>query len=284
VRNIMKRTNFLDKEPIFIIGYPKSGNTWLTRLIADTLDSPMVGGDNPIDQADKKQRYLGDFVIYKSHYSEQSKPDYIRKYSFILYIVRDFRDVLVSGFFFNHKGSSEDKYTIENTLNHRFHPSHRYYFKHEIRRMVNKWQGNELTLFKNNIKNTVLFLKHLVVRDKRPTTLSVGNWSNHVNYWIGFPNANIVRYEDLLTDTYTTLKTLFSKMGVSCPERRIVEAVERQSFKTRKKQFEKNCDYINMRFMRKGVAGDWKRFLDKDMIELIKKEHGETMNRLGYEI
>ena len=110
----MKLVACLGKEPIFVIGYPRSGNTWLARLTADALDSPMVGGDNPIDQADNKHNYTGEFVIYKSHYSKKSKPDFITEYSKILYIVRDFRDVLISGYFYNHRSNSEKRILLKN--------------------------------------------------------------------------------------------------------------------------------------------------------------------------
>ena len=91
------------KEPIFVIGYPKSGNTWLARICADTLDSPIVTGNDSVNRADKKQNYRGKFEIYKLHCSKQSTPDRIIKSSKIFYVVRDFRDILISGYFFNHK-------------------------------------------------------------------------------------------------------------------------------------------------------------------------------------
>lgn len=280
----MKRADFLGKEPVFVIGYPKSGNTWLARLCADALDSPMVGGDNPIDQADRKQTYTGEFVIYKSHYSEQSKPDYITGSSKIVYIVRDFRDVLVSGFFHDHRRTSEDKYTIENPLNIYTRSFHRYYFGRQIKRMINRWQGKEITVLKNKIEKSISIVKYFVFGEKRPIALSVGNWSDHVNYWTRFPNVCVIKYEDLLADTHTTIRNAFSKVGIDCSARRLVEAIERQAFNSRKKEFEEKGDPINYKFMRKGVAGDWKRFLDKKMIQRIKKEHGATMIRLGYKI
>ena len=278
----MEQADFLGKEPIFIIGYPKSGNTWLARLTADAFNSPMVGGDNPIDQADKEQSHTGQFLIYKSHYSKQSKPDCIKESSKIIYIVRDFRGVMVSGFFYNHRGTNEYKYTIGNALSLRLHLFHRYYFRRQVNRMIRKWQGSELTVCRNNIKKFISILRYFVFREKWPMSLSVGNWSEHVNYWIEFPNACVVKYEDLLADTFTTLKSSFSKIKISCSDQRLVEVIERQSFKIRKNEFQKKGDQVNTKFMRKGVAGDWKRFLDEKMIQHIKKAHGPTMNRLGY--
>ena len=77
----------------------------LNQVIPGLQDSSLMHSirlwwvDNPIDQADNKHNRTGEFVIYKSHYPEQCKPDYITGSSKIVYVVRDFRDVLVSGFF-----------------------------------------------------------------------------------------------------------------------------------------------------------------------------------------
>ena len=106
-----------EKEPIFVIGYPKSGNTWLARLCSDALDSPIVTGNDPINQAGKKQNYAGEFVIYKAHYSQRDKPNNITQCSKILYIVRDFRDVLISSYFFNYKRHDENRVTLTSSRN-----------------------------------------------------------------------------------------------------------------------------------------------------------------------
>lgn len=265
----MNQVDCLDKEPIFVIGYPKSGNTWLARLTSDALDSPMVGGDNPIHQADKKQSYAGEFVIYKAHYTKKDKPDYITEYSKIFYIVRDFRDILISGYFYNNSIHDESRVLLRESKKFDINMIYRLYFNHQIRRMIKKWTSHELTVFFN------------LINRKKDT---LGNWSNHVNYWMEFPNVCIVKYEDLLNDTYNILKILFNKIEINCSEGRLVEAIERQSFNRRKREFEERGDRVNVRFLRKGVSGDWKRFLDERMLELIKQSHGVTMNKLGYEI
>lgn len=280
----MKQAVFSNREPIFVIGYPKSGNTWFARLLADALDSPMVGGKNPIDIADigLNHSHSGGYIIHKLHHSERSRPAYIREGSKVFYIVRDVRDVLVSGFFHFHRNAGEDKYTLKASCvaSHLFY---RYYFFWETSRMIKKWQGTEIDMFKHKIKRLLGALYHFE-NEKNANGLHIGNWSEHVNYWIEFPNACVVRYEDLLADTYTTLKNLFGKTGIRCSEQHLIEVIKRQSFKVRKKEFQKKGDQINTKFMRKGVAGDWKRFLDEKLIQRIKKAHGPTMNRLGYEI
>jgi hypothetical protein len=125
-------------------------------------------------------------------------------------------------------------------------------------------------------------LKYFIFGKRRPAGPSVGNWISHVKYWVEFPNVCVVKYEDLLIDTYTTLEVSFNKLGIKCSERRLVTAIERQSFKIRKNEFEEKGDKTNIKFMRKGIAGDWQRFLNNKMIRRIRREHGPTMNRWGY--
>jgi hypothetical protein len=258
----------LNKEPIFVIGYPKSGNTWVARICADTLDSPLVTGNDPVNQADKKQEYKGEFEIYKLHCSKQSKPDYITKSSKIFYVIRDFRDILISGYFFNHKYHDEKRVMLKSGKSF-LNTMSKLYFKHQMRRMTKHWTSHELTVLRNFFK-------------KRKNTC--GNWSDHVGYWTNFPNVCVVKYEDLLKDAYSIMRQAFNRLGINYSDRCLIGAIESQSFKKRKQEFQSKKDEINIRFMRKGVSGDWQHFLDEKMIKRVKQIHGKTMNQLGYKI
>jgi len=254
------------KEPIFVIGYPKSGNTWLTRIIADLTDSPILASNSAVDQADKKEVYTGEFVIKKQHYSKHSKPIYITTSNKIFYVIRDFRDVLISGFFYNNRLVKENWVKLDSRDRYLFL---RLYFKHQIKRMIKSWVGNELTHFWRFLKG-------------RKT--QVMNWSDHVNYWSSFPNAVVVRYEDMLSDCKQTIKVSLKKVGIEYNGGNFDQVIERQSFHHRKLQFELEKNEDNIRFLRKGMSGDWKHFLDEELLLLINREHGETMKRFGYDI
>lgn len=94
----------------------------------------------------------------------------------------------------------------------------------------------------------------------------------------------MVRYEDLEKDCRATLTESLYKQGIEYEEEKLNEVIERQSFKNRKAQFQKSNDNINIKFLRQGISGDWKRFLDKDLLSRIERGHGETMRQMGYEI
>ena len=42
----------VNKEKIYVVGFPKSGNTWLARLLAE-ITSSKVAVDNPHDTINK---------------------------------------------------------------------------------------------------------------------------------------------------------------------------------------------------------------------------------------
>ena len=58
------------KTRIIVCGYPKSGNTWLTRLVAEIIMSPVVGfwmyplhNEVAIEGLDRKS----DYMCFKAH-------------------------------------------------------------------------------------------------------------------------------------------------------------------------------------------------------------------------
>lgn len=85
---------------IFVTGFPKSGNTWLTRLIGDALDSPINAGKNKRALADEGGNRTGEYVIRQHH---RFHPDGIT-----IHIHRDPRDVLVSTYFYWRMKTWED--------------------------------------------------------------------------------------------------------------------------------------------------------------------------------
>lgn len=82
----------MDRENIFIVGFPRSGNTWVARLLGDILDSPVKARGNEIAIADEGFGRSGKYIIRQEHsdyeiFSEKDK---------IILVIRDPRDTIVS--------------------------------------------------------------------------------------------------------------------------------------------------------------------------------------------
>lgn len=58
---------FADRKSIYVIGYPRSGNTWVSQLLGSALNAPVVGAnkDTPIGQEGLDRP--GDHVIRQAH-------------------------------------------------------------------------------------------------------------------------------------------------------------------------------------------------------------------------
>ena len=244
----------MNRQTIFISGYPKSGNTWLTRLLGDVLNSP-TGGCMPSEDtkevATEGQDRPGPYIVRKGHFvlidDDGSGEIVPRPHRLawrrltnekIVFLVRDPRDICVSG---------------------------AYHWRQTLK----------------------VFLEKMLKGD----VAKCGRWDEYCDRWLGLfhvmPMAEggmaIVKYEDLLDKPY--LKTPSILDGLGCEWHRVFlyEAVRRQSFSTRKAQIGNDKKELRRNNMRKGIVGDWKNNFTPQMSERIWSEFGWMMERLGYE-
>ena len=178
------------QEDIFVIGFPKSGNTWLARLLAEVTDSNLVPS-NPVDAADYSLERKADYLIHKKHWVKDIEKVLECK---VVYIVRDVRDVLVSAFFFSNPFVCEDWVKRKGRVGWIRGLLYKAYFQRQISRMNEHWCGNELSVILNWMRG-----------DKGQTD----SWSDHVLYWSSQPGVLIVRYE-AVSYTHLTLPTIYS--------------------------------------------------------------------------
>ncbi len=82
----------MKKEDVFVIGFPRSGNTWVARLLGDVLDSPVKARNNNLSIGDEGFQRPGKYTIRQEH----TEPDNFSKEDKIVLVVRDPRDVFVS--------------------------------------------------------------------------------------------------------------------------------------------------------------------------------------------
>jgi hypothetical protein len=77
---------------LFVVGYPRSGNAWLARLLGDVLTSPVMARKPKAAIADEGFDREGDYIIRQEHLCAK---DYKDEKPVVL-VVRDPRDVAVS--------------------------------------------------------------------------------------------------------------------------------------------------------------------------------------------
>ncbi len=237
----------------FLVGYPKSGNTWLDFMVAcllaqDVEDVDFFTIENYV--ADiyfnnaRKLRALSHPRCLKSH------EPYDDRYEKVVYIVRDPRDVAVS-----------------------------YYYHHLKLGMWSEQEGLGLFVRKfvdGNLDGFGSWGDH------------VRGWLEKRD---GDPDFLLVRYEELKRDTVRALQIIARHVGVDAIPDRLVSAVSWASVENMQKLESRAVERghpsfrkvrRDIHFVRKGIPGGWENQLAPENRQLIEDAWGDEMRRLGY--
>ena len=247
-------------DDVFLVSYPRSGNTWTRFLIGH-----LVHQDEPITFAnlesllpeiyfnsDHVMRQLPRPRILKSH--ECFQPHYRR----IIYIVRDPRDVAVSFYHHNIKaGNIADNYPIEE-----FVPR---FINAEFDAKWGSWADHVLSWLR--------------MREHAPGFILLRYESMKKQ-----PEAELARVAAFLQSCAfraidASPEKLRRAVELSSPERmRTLEQLQARDWVlTRATRSDKP-------FVRSATAGGWKSSLPEKSVAAIESAWGEIMQSLGYEL
>lgn len=115
----------------------------------------------------------------------------------------------------------------------------------------------------------------------------LAGWSGHVRSWLDQRHIRVhqVRYEDLLEDTVGTLRRAVEFVGLECSEEEIAAAVRNARFDELQRQEREHGFRERVgtaMFFREGRAGAWRETLPPELAQVIERDHGDVMKRLGY--
>jgi len=247
-------------DDVFLVSYPRSGNTWTRFLLGNLIsqDAPVTFSNieslipeiyfNP----DRALRSLPRPRMLKSHECFQPQ------YPHVIYIVRDPRDVAISFYHHNVKARNiPDDYPMTS-----FVPR---FIAGEFDRKFGSWRDNVLSW--------------ISVRGDSPT-------------------FTMLRYEEMKRDTAGALLQIvgflercsFRKFDTR-PEalRRAIELSSPERMRALEKK--EAADWVLTKstrsdkpFVRTAKAGGWKSQLTPESVEAIESAWGDLMRRLGYEL
>lgn len=246
-----------EKQDIYICGYPRSGNTMLSRLLGDLLNSPVTGMGSAHPIAEEGLDRPGPFTIRQLHLRISYDASHTtmvpdartlavkqwNKDKKICFVLRDPRDVAVSA-----------------------------------------WKYWEI----ESLEKTI----HCMGEGIAP--VGFGSWQKFVGDWLQAPVYYVVvRYENLVQDAYMccmALKSILFLNGIDLlPDRDIDAVVARQSFEARKAEIASapadKYMYgrdVQLKAMRKGIAGDWCNHFTRKHGEMAEEYFGELMRKLHY--
>lgn len=240
---------------VIIVGFPKSGNTWLARLMGDALNRPIRGteGAKPI-AAEGEERGDDRGVVRQLHLTPSNDIDDRRYPGFIaspwavnpkhyngehiIHIIRDPRDVALA--------------------------------------IAHYWEVNL-----DKVINEVMATGE--------SPLWGTGWEQSVMAWRSSDVPHVeTRYERLHADTLKEM-TRLTNLFVLKPVNNLEEVVQRQSFEEVKKRIETDGDLmtygkgIQRKNMRKGIVGDWRETFTAEQKRAAFRVFGRLLIELGYE-
>jgi hypothetical protein len=238
-------------DDVWIVSYPKSGNTWTRFLIGN-----LVAGGKVVDWSNI-ERIVPDIYLNRDPYLKAlPRPRYLKShegyrpdYRHVVLIVRDPRDVAVSYFHFVRKAKI---LPVDANMDD----------------FMTKFLDGKIDPYGNWGEN-------------------VGSWLGARR---GSDNFLVVRYEDLLANTEAEVVRIAEMLGIATDEQSLHDAVERSRAdhmraleKTQRGEHKfLQSSRSDIPFVRAAKSGQWRTELPPEAVQQIESAWGSVMSELGY--
>jgi hypothetical protein len=271
-------------DDIFLVSYPKSGNTW-TRFLLGNLMNP----DCRITFSNVEVKVPDIYGASKNTLKKTPRPRLLKshecfdpRYRRVVYIVRDPRDVALSAYHYDRKVKNiADDFPIETYVSTRFMKTDEYF---------GTW-GEHAGSWLVNAKNVF----HLA-RLKEGFLGTMGSWGENVMSWLGARGHDreflLVRYEDLLEDPNREMTKIAEFLGLEVSDEKIARAVDLSSADNMRKLEVAQADQWattkpsrkDINFVRAAKSNQWQNELPAASVAEIESAWGPVMQLLGYSL
>jgi hypothetical protein len=239
----------------FLVSYPRSGNTWTRFLIANLVHPEKNVGFTNIEKLIPDTSSQSNRALKATPRPRIIKTHeyFDHRYPKIIYIVRDPRDVALSYYDFQRK-----------------------YMQIE--------DGYPLVQYVDDFVNG------------RLSSADWGTWGENVASWVCTRGKRkdflLLRYEDMMQDTFTELKRIAEFLKIAPSADRLRKTIELSSA-DRMRELEKleSDQWVatknrrkDIPFVRVAKSGGWKRSLPETCVNQIEAAWGDLMTNLGYEL
>lgn len=249
--------DYYPQESIFVAGLPKSGTTWLEKMLASypgfhnllipeaTVYELANGGSHDYDlPEDMFSRFENMLVVTKMHVHGSPHNARLLREAGVKYVVlyRDLRDVAVSHYFYVRQTPWHPEYPIYKDLSVQ--------------------------------EGLATFADRLLL----PFVGWVRSWHQNRD-----PELSLVlRYEDMLADTVGVLSQVAEHFELDSSLETVSAIVEAHSFK-KLSGGRVQGQASERSFFRKGKSGDWRNHFTLELKERYKEMIGDFLIEFGYE-
>ena len=273
---------------IWCASYPKSGNTWIRAIITSLINSK--SGEFKFDMLRKVSLFPKRFQ-FKSFTNEFSDLKKISQFwiSAQEKINSDGKVKILKTHNGNYNFLGKDFTNKKNTIGV-------IYIVRDPRNIISSIANH----YQLNLEESVNFLldeKRFLFNKNDPDDFSeeniitlLGSWKTHYNSWKIASNSLIIRYEDLISNTRLEIEKLsefiskFIKFEVN--DQKIQTILNMTSFKKLKQMEEiegfEEAPNDKTKFFNLGPKNDWKKNLNKKLIERIESNFSDEMKELKY--
>ena len=276
------------KNIIWLASYPKSGNTWFRVFLTNLLheaDNPVNINDLAEASISSSRKVFDDYTglsssdltfeeidklrpdVYRMQSEESSELLFKKAHDKFYWVDKNqplFPPEITKGAI----------YFIRNPLD--VLVSFAYHSAKPINKMISSINDSNYAFCDKN--------------DKLQNQLRqiLGSWSDHVHSWINqdLMPIHILRYEDMVNNTFNTFKQAVKFIGLKKSDKQIKTALAKSSFSVLSEQEKKDGFREKMirakSFFRKGQIGDWKNLLSEQEVEKIVFNNKEIMLKFKY--
>jgi Sulfotransferase domain len=255
---------------IIIVGYPKSGCTWATRLVAELVGCP-VAGFWPVGEKDiaiEGENRISEFRCYKAHHQlAELQIDPNDRNNRVVYVLRDPRDIAISG-----------AHYFEFVRFPRLAGLFR-----RVRRGDKLYRHTLYPLLVRQDYRLERMTEALLDGSEAVHPWCRVSWSEH---WRPYERAGVplVRYEDLLASPEEQSSRILGYLGIERTPEAIATAVQNQSFERKKEIFLRRGETGRAKFLRVGKSGQWREKLPSHLQARFAQELGDLLAARGYSV
>jgi hypothetical protein len=237
-------------DDIFIISYPKSGNTWVRFLIGNYISKERINFTNAhliipdihfnpeqINKINTQVRFIKSHLEYKPYFKKT------------IYIVRDGRDVAVSNYFYSRRtGSINKDYSFHDFLVNYFIPG---------KLDFGDWGQHVQSWLTKKERTNLLIVKYEDILNNPQIALE-----------------NMLAFCDLPID----IEKIEIAVGNSSFEEMLQDEIKHD------KEINALVSYTDksLRFVREGKSGNWEQIFSEKDLSVFMQKYGNLLKELEY--